>query len=266
MPSPKDQENIHMHTEDDGKKPQEEAGTVLSTQTDNTERNAAPKATSATCKPVAAERPKIVVNLNHLSERIDARIRYMKDHALIGKFIGFWPREKALHGWIAAQWKPKGHITLQLGLKGFFTTIFNCIEDRKRVLDGGPYFFNAASLYLRDWIERFNPDKEDAQLRNNGEQQRAAQRNRNARDPGKQQMVENSATLHATDSRAGDTKATGDVRGNTLSKHAAEGSSVGTQPVREILCCTSAEEEWYKYACRIVEEPATDDLQGVHLH
>jgi hypothetical protein len=28
-------------------------------------------------------------------------------------------------------------------------------------MDGGPYFFNSAILYLRNWIERFNPDKED---------------------------------------------------------------------------------------------------------
>lgn len=85
----------------------------------------------------------------------------MRDHALIGKFIGLWPTEKALRGWIVAKWNPKWHITLQLGPKGFFTTIFNCLEDHNRVMDGGPYFFNAASLYLRGWVEHFNPDKED---------------------------------------------------------------------------------------------------------
>ena len=85
----------------------------------------------------------------------------MRDHALIGKFIGLWPTEKALRGWIAAKWKPKGYITLQLGPKGFFTTIFNCLEDRNKVLDGGPYFFNATGLFLRGWVERFNLDKED---------------------------------------------------------------------------------------------------------
>jgi len=84
----------------------------------------------------------------------------MRDHDLIRKFIGLWPTEKALHGWIIAKWKPKGHITLQLGPKGFFTTIFNCLEDRNRVLDGRPYLFNAVGLYLRGWIELFNPDKE----------------------------------------------------------------------------------------------------------
>ena len=28
-------------------------------------------------------------------------------------------------------------------------------------MDGGPYFFNVVDLFLRNWIECFNPDKED---------------------------------------------------------------------------------------------------------
>jgi len=130
------------------------------TQPDNTERIVVPKATSATCKPIAAEIPTIELP----RKRINSQIQYMKDHALIGKFIGLWPIEKALHGWIIAKWKPKGHITLQLVPMDFFTAVFNCIEDQNRVLDRGPYFFNVASPYLRDWIERFNPDKEDLSL------------------------------------------------------------------------------------------------------
>lgn len=114
-------------------------------------------ATSSRCKPIAAERPKIELP----SQEINERMQYMKDHALIGKFIGFWPTEKALYGWIAAKWKSKGHITLQLGPKGFFTVIFLCLEDKFRIMDEGPYFFNSAGLYLRDWVARFNPDKED---------------------------------------------------------------------------------------------------------
>ena len=111
--------------EDTRKKAKEEMGTGPGIQTDNTNRNAAPKATSATYKPVVIGRPKIELP----SQRINTQIQYMKDHALIGKFIGFWPTKKALHGWIATKWKPKGHITLQLGPKGFFAAVFNCIKD-----------------------------------------------------------------------------------------------------------------------------------------
>jgi len=39
--------------------------------------------------------------------------------------------------------------------------IFLCLEDKFRIMDEGPYFFNSAGLYLRDWVARFNPDKED---------------------------------------------------------------------------------------------------------
>jgi len=122
---------------------------------DKTEKQT--KVTSRTCKPIAEERPKIELP----SQKINERIQYMTDHALIGKFIGMWPTEKALHGWISTKWKPKGDITLQLGPKGFFTVIFYCLEDKFRIITQGPYFFNSVGLYLREWIARFNPDKED---------------------------------------------------------------------------------------------------------
>ena len=44
----------------------------------------------------------------------------MRDHAFICKFRGFWPSEKDLAKWIQQRWKPKGHIDLKLGAKGFF--------------------------------------------------------------------------------------------------------------------------------------------------
>lgn len=116
-----------------------------------------PEVRSATCKPVASVRPKVELP----GHQINAKIQYMKYHALIWKFIGLWLTEKALRSWINAKWHPKGHITLQLGPKGFFTATFNCLEDKNRVLDGGPYFVNAAGLFLRGWVERFNLDKED---------------------------------------------------------------------------------------------------------
>ena len=125
-----------------------------------TEADDSHRARSSTCKPVAANRPRV----DFPSERINARIEYMRDHALIGKFIGTWPTERALRSWIHSKWHPKGHISLHLGAKGFFTAVFNYLEDRNRILDGGPYFFNSAGLFLKGWVERFNPDKED--LRN----------------------------------------------------------------------------------------------------
>lgn len=73
-------------------------------------------------------------------------------------------------------------------------------------------------------------------------------------------MVENSTTphgeelvgiQHATDGRAGDTKAIGDVQGDTSGKHAAESSSTGIQPVRGILCGTSIEEGDWVSRCRL---------------
>lgn len=49
-----------------------------------------PTITSKTCKLVAAELPKIELP----SHRVNRKIQFMKDHVLIGNFIGFWPTER----------------------------------------------------------------------------------------------------------------------------------------------------------------------------
>ena len=43
----------------------------------------------------------------------------MRHHALIEKFVGIWPLEKALLWWINVTWKPLEDFHLHLGAKGF---------------------------------------------------------------------------------------------------------------------------------------------------
>jgi len=74
--------------------------------------------------------------------------------------MGLWPSERDLVKWIQ-QWKPKGHYDLQLGSKGFFTIILHNLEDRNRIFEGGPYFYNSVGIFLHFWTENFNPKKED---------------------------------------------------------------------------------------------------------
>ena len=50
---------------------------------------------------------------------------------------------------------------MQLSSKGFFTTIFHHLDDKSKVEEGGPYLFNDVSLYMRNWVERFNLDLEN---------------------------------------------------------------------------------------------------------
>jgi len=66
----------------------------------------------------------------------------MRDHALIGKFMGLWPSKRDLIKWIKALWKPKGHFDLQLGSKGFFIAIFHNLEDKDQIFENGSYLFN----------------------------------------------------------------------------------------------------------------------------
>ena len=70
----------------------------------------------------------------------------MKTHALIFKFMGLWPIERTLRNWIKYQWNPSEEVDLQLGSKGFFTTVFMNLEDRDKIFEGRPYFHTSSGL------------------------------------------------------------------------------------------------------------------------
>ena len=58
------------------------------------------------------------------SYKLNTHIQFMKNHAIISKFMGIWYSKNALIKWIDLKWKSKGKIKIKLGSQGFFTTIF----------------------------------------------------------------------------------------------------------------------------------------------
>jgi hypothetical protein len=109
------------------------------------------------CIPQTEKTPRYLIS----SDRVGEHMQFMREHALIGKFLGLWPTERDLNKWIKHWWNPKGEYELQLSSKGFFTIILYNLEDKDRIFENGPYFYNSAGLFLRFWTERFSPDKED---------------------------------------------------------------------------------------------------------
>lgn len=108
------------------------------------------------CLPRALKRARFVIP-NNKSEEYRC---YMRDHTLICKFVGFWPTEKDLARWIQQRWKPKGHIDLKLGAKGFFTVIFANLEDKERIFEGGSYLLKNTGLFMRHWEDSYSPHQE----------------------------------------------------------------------------------------------------------
>eukprot|EP00253_Pinus_taeda_P013643 PITA_13643 len=89
----------------------------------------------------------------------EAYREHMGTYAIICKFMGLWPTEKALQSWIRYHWKPKGSIDLHLGSKGFFMVVFTNIEDKDKIFEGGPYFYVVVGLYMRPWVMNFVLEK-----------------------------------------------------------------------------------------------------------
>lgn len=103
------------------------------------------------CKPKTNTKPRVILNDPALQEHRD----HMANYAIMCKFMGIWPIEKALYTWIKYNWKPKGELNIHLGSKGFFTVVFTNMEDRDRIFEGGPYFYASAALYMRPWTMNF---------------------------------------------------------------------------------------------------------------
>lgn len=118
--------------------------------------NPSPNNTSqGVCKPKKKDTLRMVLS----DPNIQAYREHMIEHAIICKFMGLWPTERALCQWIKQHWRPKGDVKLHLGAKGFFTVVFTNLEDKDKVFNGGPYFFSSAGLYMRPWKANFVPEK-----------------------------------------------------------------------------------------------------------
>lgn len=144
-------ENISSHDQEENhEEVREEKRTWGSSQ------RAKHKSVTGLCKPRSAIKPRVVLNNPALQELRD----HMMEYAIICKFMGIWPMEKALQVWIRNQCKPKGEITLHLGSKGFFTMVFTNLEDKDRVFEGGPYFYAVDGLYMRPWVMNFVLERE----------------------------------------------------------------------------------------------------------
>jgi len=112
--------------------------------------------TNGSCKPIKPDNLRVIIT----DPEIQAYREHMTEHAVICKFMGMWPTERALCQWIKQHWKPRGDVKLHLGAKGFFTVVFTNLEDKDRIFDGGPYFMASAGLYMRPWKANFAPEKE----------------------------------------------------------------------------------------------------------
>ena len=111
--------------EEGSSRPGAPEGVGLADKDQRESQSASRKTGSGGCLPKSPTIPIVHV----FSEKVRGTIELWKEKALIGKFVGIWPKEKDLIKWISSVWNPKGHYDLKLGSKGFFTIIFFNQED-----------------------------------------------------------------------------------------------------------------------------------------
>lgn len=111
-------------------------------------------------------------------------------------------------------------------------------------------------------------DPQAPPLEHKDEQNRAAPSNRSISIPGNQQHDDGKAALHVkavagsqptTDSKHGDTRASGSRQGDTSAMQVGTGSIEAVPPAQG-HGVPDEDDDWYKQACRIKEEPASENL------
>lgn len=76
--------------------------------------------------------------------------------------MGIRPRESNILRWIKIKWQSKAPFDLRLYAKGFFTVIFEDLDDHKCILHNGPYFMNNVELFMRHWQPCYSSENEQS--------------------------------------------------------------------------------------------------------
>ncbi|GLJ17224.1 hypothetical protein SUGI_0298390 [Cryptomeria japonica] len=90
-----------------------------------------------------------------VSEEIEVDLEYLKDLAIIFRFIGPRMERKKICKWICENWKTPQ--IMKFLPCGFFIVIFATEEERMKILDGGVWFIDSTPLYIQRCHMNFNP-------------------------------------------------------------------------------------------------------------
>jgi len=84
----------------------------------------------------------------------------LSERGLVGQFTGLWPSPRTVLRWVERNWNQmvQGKIAIRFCGRGFFTFLFESVEDRNLIFRNGPYFMDSRGLYLNRWTPDFDPE------------------------------------------------------------------------------------------------------------
>ncbi|GLJ11404.1 hypothetical protein SUGI_0166320 [Cryptomeria japonica] len=95
------------------------------------------------------------IQIIDVMKEVGEDIKFQKDLAIIGRFIGPRTERRKITKWIANSWQTP-NITNFL-LKGFFIVVFATEEEHQKILDKGLWMMDTKPLYIQKWCRNFNP-------------------------------------------------------------------------------------------------------------
>ncbi|KAF8394791.1 hypothetical protein HHK36_018727 [Tetracentron sinense] len=98
--------------------------------------------------------------LNRSEEQLEEGLAEWRS-SLVGFFVGPKPSFYVMKSTVERIWKLKGAVEVFSLDNGFFIFKLNCVEDKERILEGGPWYIRNSPLILREWDRKVSLEKLD---------------------------------------------------------------------------------------------------------
>ena len=97
------------------------------------------------CLERSGDRPVLVIQLEQISKDVE----FWGKHALIYKFLDLWLSLLVLKSWAYRIWNLEGDMEILLAANNYFMVIFSNMNDRNRVFEWVPYFFDRVEIFIK---------------------------------------------------------------------------------------------------------------------
>lgn len=84
----------------------------------------------------------------------------LAERSLVGQFTGLWPSLRSVQRWVECNWNSivQGKIAIKFCGRGFYTFLFESMEDTNLIFRNDPYFMDSRGLYLNRWTPDFDSE------------------------------------------------------------------------------------------------------------
>ena len=88
-------------------------------------------------------------------QHIRRGIEILANKGFLCQLLGARIQHRAIKYCVSQAWDTIGEVTINYHTNGYFLSLFSMKEDRDHIFQGGPWFYNKSSLFMKPWHFNF---------------------------------------------------------------------------------------------------------------